>query len=67
MSGTILSILMLAGMALLAGGIVLIVKHKNRKQGGLMLLAALIMFANVAIWAIPGPKAPEAPGISAQP
>lgn len=61
MSGTILSILMLAGIALIVGGLVLILKHRNRKQGGLMLVAALVMFANVAIWAIPGPGAPPAP------
>lgn len=58
MSATILSILMLAAFALFAGGLYLIVKRGNRKQGGLMLLAALVMFANVAIWAMPGPVAP---------
>lgn len=58
MSGTILSILMLAGLALTAGGLVLIFRQRNRKQGGLMLLAALVMFANVAIWSLPGPGLP---------
>jgi hypothetical protein len=61
MSGTILSILMLAGIALVIGGFVLIVKHRNRKQGILMLVAALVMFGNVAIWAIPGPQTVPAP------
>ena len=58
MSGTILSILMLAGLALTAGGLVLIIKKHNRKQGMLMLVAALVMFANVAIWSLPGPGLP---------
>jgi hypothetical protein len=53
MAGTTLSILMLAGAALLAGGLYLILRMGDRKRGGLMLVAALVMFANVAIWVIP--------------
>ena len=54
MSGTILSLLMLAGFALGAGGIHLIAKRpESRKQGWLMIVAALVMFGNVAIWAVP--------------
>jgi len=53
MTGTILSILMLAGLALSAGGIYLIGKKRDPKRGWLMLLAAVVMFANVAIWAMP--------------
>ncbi|MPT48438.1 MAG: hypothetical protein E2598_08480 [Sphingobium sp.] len=54
LSGTILSVLMLAGFLLLAGGIWLLVKQPDsRKQGWLMLVAAIVMFANVAIWAVP--------------
>ncbi|HEX7855987.1 MAG TPA: hypothetical protein VF503_20070 [Sphingobium sp.] len=53
MAGTILSILMLAGVALLAGGLYLIIRMGERKRGGLMLLAAVVMFANVAIWVMP--------------
>lgn len=52
-SNLILSILMLAGFALMAGGIIALRRGDNRKQGWLMLVAALVMFANVAIWAIP--------------
>lgn len=58
MSGTILSILMLAGLALTASGLVLIFRQHNIKQGSLMLVAALVMFANVAIWSLPGPGLP---------
>ena len=54
MSATILSILMLAGFALGAGGVYLIAKRpESRKQGWLMIVAALVMFGNVTIWAWP--------------
>lgn len=55
MAGTILSILMLAGALLTGGGIYTIAKKGDRKRGVLMILAGLVMFANVAITAIPGP------------
>ncbi|TWH97423.1 hypothetical protein IQ35_00015 [Sphingobium wenxiniae] len=58
MAGAILSILMLAGMALTGGGIYAIVKKDDRKRGVLMIVAGLVMFANVAISAIPGPDLP---------
>jgi hypothetical protein len=53
MAGTILSLLMLAGIALSGGGGYLIVGRKDMKRGWLMLTAAAVMFANVAIWALP--------------
>ncbi|MCE7797494.1 hypothetical protein LWE61_13135 [Sphingobium sufflavum] len=53
MAGTILSILMLAGVALLSGGFYLIFRMRDTKRGLLMLLAAVVMFANVAIWIAP--------------
>lgn len=53
MIATILSILMLAGMALLAGGLHLLVRRRDRRRGLLMLGAAIVMFANVAIWIVP--------------
>jgi len=54
MSATILSLLMLAGLALGGGGGWLLVKKPDsRKQAWLMILAAVVMFANVAIWAVP--------------
>ncbi len=56
MSNLILSILMLAGAALLAGGIYILRRGTNRKQGLLMLVAAAVMFANVGIWTISTPE-----------
>lgn len=53
MSGIVLSILMLAGFLLTGGGLWLIAKRRDRKRGGLMLIAALVMFLNVAIWVMP--------------
>lgn len=58
MAGTILSILMLAGVALTGGGIYTLAKRRDTKRGVLMIVAGLVMFGNVAISAIPGPDAP---------
>ncbi|MHA6766633.1 hypothetical protein [Sphingobium ummariense] len=58
MAGTLLSILMLAGVVLTGGGIHALVKRRDRKRGLLMILAGIVMFANVAISAIPGPDLP---------
>lgn len=55
MAGTILSILMLAGILLTGGGIYAIAKRGDRKRGVLMIVAGLVMFGNVAISAIPMP------------
>lgn len=44
-----MSLLMLAGFALAAGGTYLIAKRKDRRRGVLMLVAALVMWGNVAI------------------
>ncbi|EPR14514.1 hypothetical protein M527_28605 [Sphingobium indicum IP26] len=49
---------MLAGMALTGGGIYAIVRKGDRKRGALMIVAGLVMFANVAVSAIPGPDLP---------
>ena len=46
---------MLAGAALLAGGIFVLRKGVNKKQGWLMLVAAAVMFVNVGIGLIPVP------------
>ena len=59
MSGTILSILMLAGIALGLGGIYLIGKKRQYKQGWLMIVAAMVMFMNVFVWTIPIEGAPS--------
>ena len=54
MPGTILSILMLAGLLLGGGGFYLMGKRPDlRKQAWLMLIASAVMFGNVAIWAMP--------------
>jgi len=48
----LLSIAILAAFALIAGGIWLVFKRGERKQGALMILAALVLFANVLIWTV---------------
>lgn len=53
-TGTVLSILMLGGLALAGGGGYIFVKQpESRKRAWLMMIAGLVMFANVAIWTIP--------------
>lgn len=53
MAALILSVLMLAGIAFTAGGIYLLASRRDRKRGGLLLLAAAVLFVNVAIWVTP--------------
>ncbi len=48
----LLSIAILAAFALIAGGAWLVLKRGERKQGGLMILAALVLLANVLIWTV---------------
>lgn len=55
MADWVLSVLMLAGAGLSVGGIYLLRKGQNSKQGWLMIAAATVMFMNVAIWTIPVP------------
>jgi hypothetical protein len=50
---TMMSIAVLAAFALAIGGLWLMIKQRNRKQGVLMLLAALVTFINVLIWTLP--------------
>lgn len=50
---TVLSIIVLAAMALLAGAWFLWRRGGSKKQVFLMILLAMIMVANVAIWTIP--------------
>ncbi len=52
MTGTpalFLSLLMLGGFALAAGGVYTLARRGNRKRGVLMLVAAAVMWGNVAI------------------
>lgn len=51
-AATLLSILVLAAFALVAGAIYLLVKRKERKQGILMLVAAAVLFGNVLVWTV---------------
>lgn len=56
MTGTpalLMSLLMLAGFALTAGGIYTLRSRGDRKRGILMLVAAAVMFGNVAILTVP--------------
>lgn len=43
---------MIAAFALATGGTILIVRRKEGKKGLLMIVAALVLVANVAIWTI---------------
>ncbi len=46
------AIAMLGMFACLIGGIMLIVKKRDRKNGLLMLVMAAVLLANVAIWTL---------------
>ncbi|WP_200933212.1 MULTISPECIES: hypothetical protein [unclassified Sphingomonas] len=48
-----LSLLMLGGLVLGIGGLWMIVRKGDAKRGWLMIVAAVVMFANVAIWTLP--------------
>ena len=52
MSDTIISILVLTGIAL-TGGAAYVFRMGDRRRALLMLVAALVMFANVTIWLMP--------------
>lgn len=49
----VLSVLMLAALALVAGAFLLWRKTGNARQPLLMLLLAVIAVANIAIWTVP--------------
>lgn len=50
-----LSIAMIAVFLLAGGGIWLLAKRRDRKRGILMIIAALVIAANVGIWTMPLP------------
>ena len=55
MSGTgavLLSIMMLAALALIVGGLRLLVPNRDRTTGALMLIAAAVLIANVLVWSL---------------
>jgi hypothetical protein len=51
-AAALLSIAVLGAFALIAGGLWVIFKLGNRKQGSLMLVMAAVLFANVLIWTV---------------
>ena len=51
-AATILSIAVLAAFALAVGGAYLLIKRGERKQGILMVVAALVLFGNVLVWTV---------------
>lgn len=53
MTDAILSLAVLASAALIWGGVRLIRAANERRKGGLMIVAALVLFANVLIIAWP--------------
>lgn len=50
--GIMLSILMLAAIALVLGGVRLLRTGSDRRRAVLMLICAVVLFANVLIWTI---------------
>lgn len=56
MADLMLSLSMLAGFALMAGGVALWRKRAERRKGLTMIVAGLVVLANVAIWSLPGPR-----------
>lgn len=52
----IFSIVMLTALALVGGAVILWVKRGARKQALLMVLLAIVMLVNVAIWTLPDPS-----------
>jgi hypothetical protein len=60
MTDIVLSIVMLAALALVAGAVVLWRRTGQIKQPALMVLLAVIAVLNVLIWAVPSPGG-EAP------
>jgi hypothetical protein len=51
-SPLILSVVMIASALLAVGGIRMIVAHKERRKGALMLLAAVVALGNVLVWTL---------------
>ena len=52
---TLLSVGVLAVFALLGGGLWLLIRRRNTKQGVLMLIAATVLLVNVLLWSLPPP------------
>jgi hypothetical protein len=52
LADALLSIAVLGAFVLLGGGLWLLVKKGEKKQGSLMVLAALVLLANVLVWTL---------------
>lgn len=50
---TLLSVAVIAALALTVGAVNLLRKHQDRKRAILMLVAAAVLVGNVIIWTIP--------------
>ena len=53
LGATLLSIMVLAAFALAAGGLWMLTKRRDTRKGVLMLVAAIVILANVLIWSAP--------------
>ena len=51
-AATLMSIAMLAAFVLIGFGVKFALKAEHRKQGVLMLVAGLVLVANVLIWTV---------------
>ena len=58
---TMMSVLMLTGLILI-GGAIFVFRAGDRRRALLMIIAALVMFANVAIWLVPVKETPASSG-----
>jgi high-affinity Fe2+/Pb2+ permease len=48
-----LSLGVIAAFALIGGGLYLLIRQRNLKQGLLMLMAAAVLIGNVLVWTVP--------------
>jgi high-affinity Fe2+/Pb2+ permease len=51
-SSVVLTVAMIAGFLLLAGGVKLALARQTRVRGALMIAAALVLVMNVMIWTV---------------
>jgi hypothetical protein len=52
LASTLLSVAVLAAIALVIGGAIMIVRHRQLQRGLLMIAAAIVLAGNVLIWTI---------------
>lgn len=51
-AATALAVAVIAAFALAGGGVWLLVKRRQRKQGVLMLIAGAVLLGNVMVWTL---------------